>query len=73
MTTIYTGLDIAKLNLQLHLLGRRHDLPNTAAGHRRLVKLWLPCLERMSSAKPPAVTNATSSPPCMTPASLSAS
>ena len=39
MTTIYTGLDIAKLNLQLHLLGRRHDLPNTAAGHRRLVKL----------------------------------
>ncbi|HOE97530.1 MAG TPA: transposase, partial [Candidatus Sumerlaeota bacterium] len=38
MTTIYTGLDIAKLNLQLHLLGRRHDLPNTAAGHRRLVK-----------------------------------
>jgi transposase len=39
MTTIYTGLDIAKLNLQLHLAGRSHDLPNTAAGHRRLVKL----------------------------------
>lgn len=39
MTTIYTGLDIAKLNLQLHLAGRCHDLPNTAAGHRRLVKL----------------------------------
>ena len=39
MTTIYTGLDIAKLNLQLHLAGRVHDLPNTAAGHRRLLKL----------------------------------
>ena len=40
MTTIYyTGLDIAKLNLQLHLGGRIHDLPNTAAGHRRLLKL----------------------------------
>ena len=38
MTTIYTGLDIAKLNLQLHLAGRLHDLPNTAAGHRRLLK-----------------------------------
>lgn len=36
MTTIYAGLDIAKLNLQLHLAGRGHDLPNTAAGHRRL-------------------------------------
>jgi transposase len=39
MTTIYTGLDIAKLNLQLHLAGRIHDLPNTAPGHRRLRKL----------------------------------
>jgi hypothetical protein len=39
MTTIYTGLDIAKLNLQLHLAGRIHDLPNTATGHRRLIKL----------------------------------
>jgi len=39
MTTIYTGLDIAKLNLQLHLAGRIHDLPNTTAGHRRLLKL----------------------------------
>jgi len=36
MTTIYAGLDIAKLNLQLHLTGRFHDLPNTAAGHRQL-------------------------------------
>ena len=42
MTTIYTGLDIAKLNLQLHLQGRIHDLPNTAAGHRRLLKLLAP-------------------------------
>jgi transposase len=39
MTTIYTGLDIVKLNLQLHLAGRLHDLPNTAIGHRRLLKL----------------------------------
>jgi transposase len=39
MTTIYAGLDIAKLNLQLDLAGRGHDLPNTAAGHRRLLKL----------------------------------
>jgi transposase len=39
MTTIHTGLDIAKRNLQLHLAGRFHDLPNTAAGHRRLLKL----------------------------------
>jgi transposase len=39
MTTIYTGLDIAKLNLQLDLAGRSYDLPNTAAGHRRLSKL----------------------------------
>jgi transposase len=39
MTTIYTGLDIAKRNLQLHCAGRVHDLPNTAIGHRRLLKL----------------------------------
>ncbi len=39
MTTIYAGLDIAKLNLQLHLAGHFHDLPNTTAGHRRLLKL----------------------------------
>ena len=32
-------MDIAKLNLQLHLAGRIHDLPNTAIGHRRLLKL----------------------------------
>jgi transposase len=39
MTTIYAGLDIAKSNLQLHVVDRLHDLPNTAAGHRRLLKL----------------------------------
>lgn len=39
MTTIYAGLDIAKRNLQLHLVGRSYDLPNTAAGHRRMLKL----------------------------------
>src|SRR5262245_41143198 len=38
-TIIYAGLDIAKLNLQLHLAGRFHDLPNTTAGHRRLLEL----------------------------------
>lgn len=38
-TIIYAGLDIAKLNLQLHLAGRFYDLPNTAAGHRRLLEL----------------------------------
>lgn len=36
---MYAGLDIAKLSLQLHHAGRLHDLPNTAAGHRRLLKL----------------------------------
>jgi transposase len=39
MTTIYSGLDIAKQNLQLHLGGRLYDLPNTAPGLRKLVKL----------------------------------
>ena len=39
MTTIYAGLDIAKSNLQLHLGGRFHELPNTPSGHRRLCKL----------------------------------
>jgi len=36
---VHTGLDIAKATLQLDLLGRAHTLPNTAAGHRQLVKL----------------------------------
>jgi transposase len=39
MNTIYAGLDIAKHNLQLHLAGRFHDLPNTPAGYQRLIKL----------------------------------
>ena len=39
MTTIYAGLDIAKLNLQLHLGSRFHQLPNNPAGHRRLCRL----------------------------------
>lgn len=38
-TIIYAGLDIAKLNLQVHLDGRFHDLPNTAAGHGQLLEL----------------------------------
>lgn len=40
--TVYAGLDIAKASLQLHLQGRQHALPNTAAGHRRLLKLVRP-------------------------------
>jgi transposase len=36
--TIYSGLDISKQNLQLHLDGRIQDLPNTPVGHRRLLK-----------------------------------
>jgi transposase len=39
MTTIYRGLDISKQNLQLHIESRIHDLHNTPAGHRRLLKL----------------------------------
>lgn len=38
-TIIYAGLDIAKANLQLHLAGRFHDLPNTPSGYRHLLKL----------------------------------
>ncbi len=39
LTTIYAGLDISKLNLQLHLAGHFYDLPNTPAGYRRLLKV----------------------------------
>src|SRR5262249_42395483 len=38
-TIIYAGFDISKNNLQLHLLGRFHDLPNSPQGCRRLVRL----------------------------------
>lgn len=38
-TSIYSGLDIAKSNLQLHLAGQFHDLPNSPVGHRRLLQL----------------------------------
>ena len=38
-SVVHTGLDIAKATLQLDLQGRGHTLPNTAAGHRQLVKL----------------------------------
>jgi transposase len=37
--TVYAGLDIAKATLQLHFQNRQHSLPNTAAGHQRLLKL----------------------------------
>jgi transposase len=37
--TIYAGLDIHKATLQFHLLGRDTELPNTPAGHRKLLAL----------------------------------
>lgn len=36
---LYAGLDLHKATLQLHLAGTAHELPNDAAGHRRLVRL----------------------------------
>ena len=39
MSIIYAGLDVAKLSLQLHLQAQSHKLPNTAAGHQRLLTL----------------------------------
>jgi transposase len=35
---IYAGVDVAKATLQLHLLGRQHELSNTPAGLRQLLK-----------------------------------
>lgn len=35
----YAGLDIAKASLDLHLQGRRADLPNTLSGHQQLCRL----------------------------------
>ena len=40
--TVHAGLDIAKATLQLHLQGRPYALPNTAAGHTKLVQLLRP-------------------------------
>lgn len=37
--TMFTGLDIAKSSLQLHLAKQFHNLNNDTAGHRKLVKL----------------------------------
>jgi transposase len=36
---IYAGLDIHKATLQLHLQNKGEELPNTKAGHARLLKL----------------------------------
>jgi transposase len=36
---IYAGIDVAKASLQLSLCGKSHGLKNTAAGHRRIIKL----------------------------------
>ena len=38
-STIYAGLDIHKATLQLHFAGKDCELPNTPAGHRKLVLL----------------------------------
>jgi transposase len=37
--TMFTGLDIAKSSLQLHLAKEFHSLNNDTAGHRQLIKL----------------------------------
>ena len=39
---IYAGLDIHKASLQLHLTARNYELPNTPAGHRKLLALITP-------------------------------
>lgn len=36
--TVYAGLDIAKASLQFHCQSQSADLPNTPAGHTRLLK-----------------------------------
>src|ERR1041385_546066 len=36
--TVYSGLDISKAELHLHLHSQQHLFPNTAAGHRQLLK-----------------------------------
>ena len=38
MNTIYAGLDIAKLSLQLHFQNKDYSMPNTPAGWRRILK-----------------------------------
>jgi hypothetical protein len=51
ITIIYMGLDMAKLNLQLHLAGRVHDVPNTTTSHRRLLKLLAALVAAKRKAK----------------------
>ena len=40
---VYVGLDIAKASLQLHFQNRQHALPNTTAGHKKLLALLDRC------------------------------
>ncbi len=40
--TLFTGLDIAKASLQLHLVGKFHLLTNDPKGHQQLLKLLRP-------------------------------
>ncbi len=74
LTTIYSGLDISKQNLQLHLAGRLHDLPQT------LRSAASPALEALLTRHHPRseslvceatrrqAADARSSPHCMRPA-----
>ncbi len=39
MPVVYIGIDVSLQTLQLHGLGRRKQLPNTAQGHARLIAL----------------------------------
>jgi transposase len=38
LNTLYVGLDVAKLSLELHLAGHSHSLANDARGHAKLLK-----------------------------------
>jgi transposase len=40
---VYAGLDIAKASLQLHFQNQQHALPNTPAGHQKLLALLDRC------------------------------
>src|SRR3954470_22649083 len=42
---IYTGLDIHKATLQLHFQNKGEELPNTKAGHARLIKVLQAAVE----------------------------
>jgi transposase len=43
LSPVYAGLDVAKASLQLHFQNQQHALPNTAAGHKKLLALLERC------------------------------